>query len=145
MQERFKTFIYKTSVKWKQEKKGLLKSNQKPDIEVATPPEFKGHPNIWSPEDLFIAAVDTCIMTTFLYFIERKNINLLSYESDIEGIIEMVEGNLIFTKIKVFPKIKVNTTDEIELAKNLIKRSEKSCLISNSIKTKIEVIADIYN
>ena len=138
-----KRFIYKNAIKWQGEKKGLFSSPGKPNIEVATPPEFKGHPGIWSPEDLFVAAVNSCIMTTFLYYAEKENINLLSYESEAEGVLERAEKGLAFSEIKVSPRIIVNSSSEIERAKELIGLSEKNCLISNSIKSKVEVIPEI--
>ena len=61
-----KQFTYKTYLRWKEERKGTLSSSGKSDIEVATPPEFRGHPGIWTPEELFIGSVNICIMTTFL-------------------------------------------------------------------------------
>ncbi len=76
-----KRFIYENSIKWQKEKIGLLSSSGKPYIEVATPPEFKGHVGIWSPEDLFVASVNSCIMTTFLYYAQKENLEILSYES----------------------------------------------------------------
>jgi len=39
--------------------KGLLSSSGKTNIEIATPPEFRGHLVIWSPEDLFVASVNS--------------------------------------------------------------------------------------
>ncbi len=71
-----KKFIYKNSINWLAEKRGLLSSLGKPNIEVATPPEFRGHVGIWNPEDLFVASVNSCIMTTFLYYAERERISL---------------------------------------------------------------------
>ena len=59
---------YKTHIEWTLEKKGILKSEEKPDIDVACPPEFGGHPNIWSPEDLFVGATEVCLMTTFIWY-----------------------------------------------------------------------------
>ena len=71
MEVRSKRYTYRTSVRWSQQKKGNISSPGKPEIEVATPPEFKGHEGIWSPEDLFVASVNVCVMSTFLAFAER--------------------------------------------------------------------------
>lgn len=138
-----KQFIYRNSLRWQSERRGLLLSLGKPDIKIATPPEFKGHPGIWTPEDLFIASVNTCIMTTFLHYAQKQGLELLGYESDAEGSLEKLEDKFMFSKIIVKPKILVNSNSEVEKAKDLIKLSEKSCLISNSIKSKVEVIPEI--
>ncbi len=60
--------VYEVSVKWQADRKGVMSSpvlNEK--MEVATPPQFpKGMEGIWSPEHLFVAAINSCLMTTFL-------------------------------------------------------------------------------
>lgn len=138
-----KKFIYRTNLKWVEARKGLLSSSGKPTIKVSTPPEFKGHPGIWTPEDLFVASVNACIMTTFLYYAERENLKFLSYESSAEGVLEKKEIGLTFTSIEVIPRIIMDSANDMEKAKNFIHLSEKNCLISNSIKSKITVRPEI--
>ncbi len=138
-----KKFIYKNSIRWQGEKRGLLSSSGKPDIEVATPPEFRGHPGIWTPEDLFIASVNSCIMSTFLYYAQKDGVELLSYESEAEGTLEKIESKFMFSEIKVRPKIYIITKDQVEKIKEIISLSEKNCLISNSIASKITVYPEI--
>lgn len=143
MKPKTKKFIYRTKVYWVKEKKGVLSSIGKPDIEVAVPPEFRGHEGIWTPEDLFVASVNICIKTTFLHYAQRNSFEFLSYESEAEGILEKVENQFMFTEIKIRPKIVVASNGQIEKAKELIALSEKNCLISNSIKSKVEVMPEI--
>src|SRR4030067_3048092 len=100
---RAKSYKYATSVLWTGEKKGTLTVARKPPVEVATPPEFKGHVGIWSPEDLYVAAVNSCIMTTFLAFAGRAGLAFEGYESEAEGRREVVDARLVFTKIVVRP------------------------------------------
>jgi len=136
-------FIYKNSIKWQSEKRGLLSSSGKPDIEVATPPEFRGHPGIWTPEDLFIASVNACIMTTFLYYAEKEGIRFLSYESQAEGTLEWIEGRLVFSEIEVKPFVSVRQNSDVQKVRQIIEASKKSCLISNSIKCEVKVFPEI--
>ena len=138
-----KQFIYTNSLRWKGEKRGLLSSLGKPDIEIATPPEFRGHPGIWTPEDLFIASVNSCIMTTFLYYAQKEGIELVSYESQAEGVLEWIEGRLIFSEIKIKPLVFIRRNSDIQKVKVILEASEKNCLISNSIKCKVKVSPEI--
>jgi organic hydroperoxide reductase OsmC/OhrA len=138
-----KKFIYRTKVSWAEEKKGFLSSSGKPTIEVATPPEFKGHEGIWTPEELFVASVNICIKTTFLHYAQKHNFEFLNYESEAEGVLERVGDQFMFSEIKVRPKIKVSSNSQVEEAGELIKLSEKNCLISNSIKTKVHIEPEI--
>ena len=135
-----KKFTYKTAVTWREEMKGFLCSFGKETIEIAAPPEFKGHEGMWTPEDLFVASVNVCIKTTFLHYAKKEGLELLSYESDAEGILEKVEKQLLFSEIKVTPKIVVASNEDIEKAKKLVELSKKNCLISNSIKSKVTVL-----
>ena len=129
-----KKFIYKTIVTWNREKKGFLSSVGKQTIEIATPPEFKGHEGIWTPEDLFVASVNSCIMTTFLYYIEKEETKFLSYKCEAEGILERTENKFMFSEIKIRPYILVKQENDIQIVKDIIELCKKNCLISNSIK-----------
>jgi len=136
-------FIYKNFIKWREQKKGILSSFNKPDVEIATPAEFRGHLGIWTPEDLLVASVNSCIMTTFLYYAEKENLRFLSYESEAEGVLERVGNQFIFSKIKIRPQILVKQDSYVQKPKELIELSGKNCIISNSIKSKIEIIPEI--
>ena len=138
-----KKFVYRTKVSWVREKRGILSSAGKPDIEIAVPPEFGGHEGIWTPEELFVASVNICIKTTFLYYARRNNLEFLSYESEAEGVLERIENRFMFTEIKVIPRIRIATDSQFEKAKEIITLSERNCLISNSIKSKVEVLPEI--
>jgi len=105
MEVRSKVYTYHTSVKWTDQRKGVISSAGKPDIQVATPPEFKGHEGIWSPEDLFVASANICLMTTFLAVAERAGLAFTSYESAAEGRLELVDGKFQFTAITLKPTI----------------------------------------
>ncbi len=136
-------FNYKTTLEWKEQKKGMLSCTGKPSFEVATPVEFGGHAGIWTPEDLFVSSVNICVMTTFLFFAEKKGIELLSYKSDAEGILEKVDDKFMFSQIALRVKIIVKTQEQAAQARELLERAEKNCLISNSIASKVTVSADI--
>ena len=52
-------------------------------------------------------------------------------------------GQFLFSEIKVIPKVVVKSNTQIQKAKELIALAEKNCLISNSIKSKVEVTPEI--
>ncbi len=132
-------FSYKTTVKWKEQKRGVLSSEGKPCFEISTPVEFHGHVGVWTPEDLFVSSVNICIMTTFLFYAEKEAIELLDYNSDAEGVLERIEGKFMFSQITVRVGIILKGKQQINKAQELIVRAEENCLISNSIATKVIV------
>ena len=129
-------WLYHNTLKWKGEKKADLKfMESEQEIEVATPPEFGGHENIISPEDLFVSSANVCFMTTLLGTIKNMGVELISYESDAEGILETVDKLKIFTKIIIRPKIKARETEE--KIRMILGHAEKRCLVANSMKTQV--------
>jgi len=135
-------WLYHNTLKWKGEKKADLKFiESKQEIEVATPPEFGGHENIISPEDLFVSSANVCYMTTLLGTMKNMGVELISYESRAEGILETVDKMKIFTRIIIRPKIKAKDTEtKIRL---ILNHTEKRCLVANSMKTQVIIEPEI--
>jgi organic hydroperoxide reductase OsmC/OhrA len=133
-----KVFHYDVGVRWTRERRGVLTLKEKPPLEVASPPEFKGHPGVWTPEDLLVAAVNACTMTTFLAFAARREIPLDSYECGATGTLEMVDGKFRFSRIVLHPKIGLSRREDREKALAAFHDAESSCLVANSLSTQVE-------
>jgi peroxiredoxin-like protein len=137
--------FYEVSVNWKADRRGTLSSPVlDATIEVATPPQFpKGIEGVWSPEHLFVAAVNSCLMTTFLSFAENSNLYFENFSSKAVGKLEMVEGKYMISEITLTPIITIADKSNEEKIKRIIKKLESNCLISNSIKTKINFNSEV--
>ena len=135
-------WLYHNTLKWKGEKKADLKFiESEQEVEVAAPPEFGGHEGIISPEDLFVSSANVCFMTTLLGTIKNMGVELVSYESEAEGILETVDNMKIFTKIIIKPKIKAR--DKEEKIRLVLGHAEKRCLVANSMKTRVIIEPEI--
>jgi peroxiredoxin-like protein len=132
---------YNVNLKWNADRKGTLSSNELlTTIEVATPPEFdKGIPNIWSPEHLFTASILSCFMTTFLAIAEFSKFEFINFECSSDGILEKVDGKYLMTQVIIKPVLTITHPSDTEKAERILQKSEKACLISNSIKTEVLV------
>ncbi len=137
--------MYNVSLKWNEGRKGTISSPElTTKIEVATPPEFeKGIAGIWSPEHLFTASVLSCFMTTFLAVAEYSKLEFKDFDCSAEGILEKVEGKFLMTEITLKPILKIFDATQKEKAERILHKSEAACLISNSIKTKVELVPEI--
>ena len=62
----YKSFRYKAKTTWTSARRGSLSAVEKSNIVVGSPPEFKGEPDVWTPEELLVGSLNTCIMLTFL-------------------------------------------------------------------------------
>jgi organic hydroperoxide reductase OsmC/OhrA len=137
---RHKSFTYHTGFKWeKGSHAGMLSSPGKNEFRLASPPEFKGEEGVWTPEDLFVAAVEACTLTTFVAFALRLNLPVVSYYSTSEGLLEFHEGKYQFTRVYVRPEIVVETADAVEQTEKTIHDAHEKCLIANSVRSKVIV------
>src|SRR5262245_53147098 len=130
---------YEVNLEWLTDRKGTISSpalNQ--TIEIATPPEFpKGIVGVWSPEHLFAAAVNSCLMTTFLAIAENSKLEFVSLHSNAIGILDKVDGKYMMTEVVLRPNLVIRNPELQDKAQRVLEMSEKACLISNSIKSKI--------
>lgn len=134
---KYKSFAYRTGVRWTGDRNGLLTSDGKPDIPVSSPPEFKGKAGQWTPEDLLVASVEICTMTTFIAFSLHKKLPLVSYESAATGSMEFSDGRYRFTSVTLKPRIVVGTEGALTLAASVLEEAHKSCFIANSICSRV--------
>ncbi len=129
---------YSTKVEWTEGRIGKLTNNTFPEIKVATPPEFnKGVPDIWSPEHLFVASVNICLMTTFLAIAENSKLEFESFSCEAKGKLEKVDNKFMISEIVLNPTVVIKQEKDKDRALRIVEKSETHCLISNSVKSKI--------
>lgn len=130
---------YEVNLSWSGTRKGTISSPAlTQSIDVATPPEFpNGIEGIWSPEHLFAAAVNSCLMTTFLAIADNSNLEFVSLNSSAIAKLDKVDGKYMMTEIVLRPILVIKSTEQKEKAERVLQMSEKACLISNSIKSTI--------
>ena len=136
-------YTYKTNLTWSSGKKGSLQAAGKPDITVACPPEFGGHPNIQTPEDFFLGSVEICTMTTFLWFTNKEQLKFKFYKSEATGAVELVNRTFQFSSITIRVKVGVFSEEDCRRVEKILKKVERACLITNSIKTNIHIEPEI--
>lgn len=127
------------------EGKFILDDKNKPVINIATPPEFPGgKPGIISPEDLFVGAVASCKMTTYCAMAEKLDIGLKSLKIEATGYLGKAEDRgMAFTKVDVHLAIGIDDEENMKSAKKCVDLTEKYCLISNSIKSQVNITHEI--
>jgi organic hydroperoxide reductase OsmC/OhrA len=144
-----RTATYHTTVHWKGEHWGHLRMGNGPEMDFSAPPDAHGHAGVLTPEDAFVAAVNTCAMMMFIWSAERFRLDLISYDCFAEGtkLIELDRTEL-FSHVVLRPRIVVrsNPTDKDATLKRLqraIDSAIKYSLIANSIKSKLVLEPEI--
>ncbi len=144
-----RTATYHTTVKWTGEHWGHVAMGNGPEMKFSAPPEAQGHAGVFTPEDAFVAAANTCVMMMFIWATERFKLKLLSYECRTEGtkLVEL-DRTEIFTRLLFRPQIRVAAGREAPGAvearvRRAMQLAEKYSLVANSVKSEIAVEATI--
>jgi len=137
--------LYNVNLKWNEGRIGEISSPELiSKIEVATPPQFpKGVEGIWSPEHLFVAAVNSCFMTTFLSIAENSRLEFLEFSCNAIGYLDQVDGKFKITKVVLSPRLLITKQADKEKAFRVLNKSEIACLISNSINSEVQLQPEV--
>ncbi len=138
-------YNYEINLTWNHDRKGTVSSPVLNEVvEVATPPEFpKGMPGIWSPEHLFVASVSSCLMTTFLAVAENSKLSFQQFSCNAVGKLEKIDGKMMISTITLYPEVVIEDAGQEEKALRILTMSEKACLISNSVASKVVMEAKV--
>ena len=120
-----------------------------PEMDFSAPPDAQGHAGVLTPEDAFVAAVNTCVMMMFIWSAERFKLDLEKYECRAEGIklIEL-DRTEIFSQVKLRPRIVLRTNAAgrdaaLKRLQRALDSAVKYSLVANSIKAKLVLELEI--
>lgn len=107
-------------------------------IEVATPPAFEGGvPGIWSPEHLFLGALSSCLMTTYLAIAAKRRLAVHDFSCKASGQVQLQAGVLEFTSVDLYPTVYVESESDVALANEVLLKAYKHCIVANSVKSML--------
>ncbi len=139
------TATYHATVYWKGEHWGHIRMGNGPEMDFSAPPDAHGHPGVLTPEDAFVAAVNTCVMMMFIWSAERFKLDLVSYECRAEGmkLIEL-DRTETFTDVKLNPRIVLRSDVAgqegiLRRVRRALESAVKYSLVANSIRSKLVV------
>lgn len=135
-----KDYRYKVGVAWEGDRITSVSSPDKPDLEVATPPEFKnGVPGVWSPEDLLVASAASCYALTLVAVAERRELPVRSLKLSGTGHLTPRDNSRFgFVAIELTAVIRtdVQALDAMERAAHY---AERACLVSMALDVPVHV------
>ena len=137
------TFVYKNHSKWTDGRKGHIKMENGVELDFSAPPALHGHPDVLTPEDAFMAAINTCYFMMFVWATERFKIDLVSFECEALGkVTEFMDKTSIFNEIILKLNIVARNTTP-EKINSVIKSARKYSLIAESIKAEVKIEPEI--
>jgi peroxiredoxin-like protein len=114
-------------------------------LETAAPVEFGGPGDAWSPEQLLLAAVQSCFLFTFGAVARASKVDFDRLDIEAAGIVDNDGGVTRFVDIVLTVKLTVPAGSDHQQLLRLIAKTEKHCLVSSSLSTRVHVEPEIYS
>jgi organic hydroperoxide reductase OsmC/OhrA len=114
-----------------------------PTLTSASPVEFGGPGDRWSPETLLVAAVGGCLILTFRAVARASGLAWMSIECDVTGTLDRIERTTRFVAFEIRAHLCVPTGTDPDRARQVLEKAERSCLISNSLNAPIHLLPRI--
>ncbi|MFB9078206.1 OsmC family protein [Flavobacterium procerum] len=135
--------LFKATLNWtsKKEEPSLkiyskthqIKIEGKPVLDVSAAKAFKGDPALYNPEDLLLSSLVSCHMMSYLYVCSQNGIEVLEYSDNAEATLEVnPDGSGRFVEVRLYPKVTIVNSNQVQLALELHKKANQLCFIANS-------------
>jgi organic hydroperoxide reductase OsmC/OhrA len=112
-------------------------------IDSASPAEFGGPGDRWSPETLQAAAVADCFIRTFKAIARASKAEWVSLSCDVDAVLDRVDKVTQFTEFRLRVVLNVAQGTDEQKAMRLLEKSERACLITNSLKSQSHLDAEV--
>jgi organic hydroperoxide reductase OsmC/OhrA len=115
-----------------------LKIDGKPDLTGSADPMFRGDANAYNPEDLFVAALSSCHLLSYLALCARSKINVVAYEDDASGTLLLrPDGGGSFESVTLHPVVTIASGADEKRALELHETAHDLCFIAASVKIPV--------
>jgi len=131
--------IYRNKVEWRGNHLGHTWCQNGVDMDFSAPPDLFGKPDVFTPEDAFLAAANTCYHMMVVWAMERFRIELISFECEALGEVEeLVDRTSWFKKVILSPRLAVRGKSE-EVVKRALDMALKYSTICQSLKSEVRI------
>jgi len=139
-----KSFEFPVSVHWVGRRRTIASVDGKRDLEVATPPEFKGGvEGVWSPEDLLVGSIGTCFAVTLVAIAERRDVPLHGLDVAARGrVTQRHDGRAGFVEATLHVSLLTDPGREEE-AIAAAEAAERGCLVAASLDFPVRLMLDV--
>jgi organic hydroperoxide reductase OsmC/OhrA len=137
-----RAFTYTTDLEWVGKREARMMAGPRPPLAVTPPQEFPDGDDVrWSPEHLYLAAIQSCTMLSFIAHCSHNDLQLLAYESHVEGRLARGadDGRYAFQQVDMVVLARM-AGGHAGPARELTAKAERDCFISAS--TTADVVVD---
>ena len=145
------TYQFEARLAWRAGAEGPAASTHRvefegrPPVEVSAAPQYRGDPSRLSPEDLFVGALASCQLLTYLALAARAGIRVLGYEDRATGTLAIAERKMRMTEVLLRPRITVAAGSDTAKARALVDDAHAGCFIANSVASAVRLEPEIVS
>lgn len=116
-----------------------ISSEGLPDFNVMPPSQFGGPGDQWSPEDLLMASLASCLVLSFRAVASASRLEWQNLNVACTGQLDKVDRVVKFTQVDITAELTVLSADDLEKGKKLLEKAEATCFISNTLTAEIHL------
>lgn len=106
---------------------------------MAPPVEFDGPGDAWSPEQLMVAAVESCFLFTLRAVAANSRLEYTSIHITGGGLLERKAGVTRITEIVLRPVLTLSPGGDADAATRVLEKSAKLCFVSASLSASVKL------
>lgn len=137
---------YRVVAWWTSGQTGIAKSDSVPNaIHFTAPPQFGGLEGRWTPEDLLMTALASCLTTTFHAIASHSKFEYTDLAVEAEGTVTKTDTGYGFSEIVIRPSLTIPNEEQRERAISLLHKAKALCLVSRALaaeqhfETRVEI------
>ena len=110
-----------------------FRSGDKPVLRGSADPYYRGDSKLYNPEDMLVVALSTCHLLSYLADCARGGVQVVAYEDDASGVMEIKDGKLRFTEVTLRPRVTVAKGTDFEKATGFHESAHDGCYVASSV------------
>lgn len=112
-------------------------------LRSASPAEFDGPGDRWSPETFLVGALGDCFILTFRAVANASKLPWISLDCEVAGTLDRVDRVSQFTHFDMKAHLVVPAGVDAVGARHALQKAERNCLISSSLKAAVALDATV--
>ncbi len=120
-----------------------LTFGERPPIEASGAPQYKGDAGRLNPEELFVSALLSCQMLSYLALAARGGVDVLAYTDTARGTLTIADKRMRFTEVTLHPRITIAPGSDQAKARTLVEAAHEACFIANSVSCAVHVEPEV--
>lgn len=134
---------YEVKLSGRAEGYATLSSAGVPDLRTAPPLDFDGPGDAWSPEQLLMAALESCFLFTLRAVAAASKIKFTTFDLSGEGRLERKEGSTRFTEIVLHPRVTLPAGSDSTAVERALEKAKNACFVSASLTASVRLEPEI--